>query len=78
MYVSICYEDLLGLFVYQHMVGAERLGAALDVLLEAFDTESADMLTPSLLRRNLLELTGSTLIKKVQTLYAYMSANEML
>ena len=71
-------KELLGLFVYQHMVGAERLGAALDVLLEAFDTESADMLTPSLLRRNLLELTGSTLIKKVQTLYAYMSANEML
>ena len=50
-------EDILGLFVYQHLVGAERLGAALDVLLDAYDTEAAGMLTPSLLRRNLLELS---------------------
>ena len=34
-------EDLLDLFIYQHIVGAERLGAALDVLLDALDIDAA-------------------------------------
>ena len=49
-------EDLLDLFIYQHIVGAERLGAALDVLLDSLDLEAAATPTLSLLRRHLLEL----------------------
>ena len=31
-------EDVLGLLVYEHIVGAERLGAAMDTMLAAFWT----------------------------------------
>ena len=43
-------EAVAALFVYMHIVGAERLGAALDVLLADFDTDDAVIaLTPSVL-----------------------------
>ena len=50
-------EAVSALFIYMHIVGAERLGAALDLLLADFDTDDAVIaLTPSVLRRKLLEL----------------------
>ena len=49
-------DAVAALFVYMHIVGAERLGAALDVLLADFDIDDAALaLTPSVLRRKLLE-----------------------
>ena len=64
-------EDVLALFVYQHMVGAERLGAALDVLLDALDIDNAIILTPSLLRRYLLELGKRLRPANPQTVHRY-------
>ena len=49
-------DDIVDLYVYQYMVGAERLGAALDLLLDKLDMEAFTVLTPLLLRRKLLEL----------------------
>ena len=50
-------EDVLGLLVYEHIVGAERLGAALDTILAALDSTDFGMaVAPSVLRRKLLEL----------------------
>ena len=49
-------QDVVDLYVYQYMVGAERLGSALDLLLDKLDEEASAVLTPSLLRRKLLEL----------------------
>ena len=49
-------DAVAALFVYMHIVGAERLGAALDVLMAYFDIDDAAIaLTPSVLRRKLLE-----------------------
>ena len=48
-------EEVMALFVYMHVVGAERMGAALDVLLEELDIDDTVVLTPSVLRRKLLE-----------------------
>ena len=49
-------EDVLALLVYEYVVGAERLGSALDTLLGDIDDNVAIALTPSVLRRKLLEL----------------------
>ena len=45
------------LLVYEHMIGAERLGAALDLLLSALTNN--EPLTPSVLRRHLLRLAAT-------------------
>ena len=45
------------LLVYEHMIGAERLGAALDLLLGALTNN--EPLTPSVLRRHLLRLAAT-------------------
>ena len=50
-------DDMVDLFVFHYIVGAERLGAALDLLLDQLDVEASAVLTPSLLRRKLLELS---------------------
>ena len=52
-------EDVLALLVYEYVVGAERLGSALDTLLGEIDDNGATALTPSVLRRKLLELGTS-------------------
>ena len=49
-------EDMLDLFVYEYIVGAERLGAALDLLLKSFESDIDTVCTPSVLRRKFLEL----------------------
>ena len=49
-------EDMLDLFVYEYMVGAERLGAALDLLLSSYDSDIDSVVTPSVLRRRFLEI----------------------
>ena len=43
--------------MYEHMIGAERLGAALDLLLSALTIN--EPLTPSVLRRHLLRLAAT-------------------
>ena len=48
-------EEVMALFVYMHVVGAERMGAALDVLLEELDIDDTVVFTASVLRRKLLE-----------------------
>ena len=51
-------EAVKALFVFMYIVGAERLGSALDVLLADLDLDNAVVLTPSVLRRRkLLERT---------------------
>ena len=49
-------DDMLDSFVSHYIVGAERLGSALDVLLDSLDFDASTLVTPSLLRRMLLEL----------------------
>ena len=49
-------DDVVDLYVFHYIVGAERLGTALDLLLDQLDVEASAVLTPSLLRRKLLEL----------------------
>ena len=39
-------EDVLALLVYEYVVGAERLGSALDTLLGEIDDNGATALTP--------------------------------
>ena len=49
-------EDMLDLFVYEYIVGAERLGAAMDLLLSSLEDDIDAAITPSVLRRKFLEL----------------------
>ena len=45
-------EDVLTLFVYEHMVGAERLGTALDMMINEYtDREGYAAVSPSVLQR---------------------------
>ena len=47
-------DEVRNLYLYEHVIGAERLGAALDCLLGSYDTMEPH--TPSVLRRRLLAL----------------------
>ena len=49
-------EAVKALFVYKYIVGAERLGSALDILLSEIYIDDIVLVTPSVLRRKLLEL----------------------
>ena len=49
-------DEVRDLFLYEHTVGAERIGAALDCLLGSYDNMVAH--TPSVLRRRLLALAA--------------------
>ena len=42
-------EDMLGLYVYEYVVGAERLGAAMDLLLSSLEADIDSVVTPVLL-----------------------------
>ena len=50
-------DEVAALFVYEYVVGAERMGAALDTVLAAYDTEVNTPVSPSVLRRKLLLLS---------------------
>ena len=50
-------DEVRELFVYEHVVGAARLGAALDCLLGSYDDTT--ITTPSVLRRRLLALAAA-------------------
>ena len=53
----IPHADVLVLRVYEHMVGASRLGAAIDKLVTAYiEKNGDDVTTPSVVRRCFLEL----------------------
>ena len=53
----IPHADVLVLRVYEHMVGASRLGAAIDKLVTAYiEKNGDDVTTPSVVRRYFLEL----------------------
>ena len=54
---SPCTDDVAILCVYEYMVGAERLGAALDTMLNRLNENEA--ITPSVLRRKMLALAAS-------------------
>ena len=47
-------DEVRNLYLYEYVIGAERLGAALDCLLGSYDTMEPH--TPSVLRRRLLAL----------------------
>ena len=52
----IVSDEVRELYVYEHVVGAARLGAALDCLLGSYDDTT--ITTPSVLRRRLLALAA--------------------
>ena len=53
----ISHADVLALRVYEYMVGASRLGAAIDKLVTAYIEKNGDgVTTPSVVRRYFLEL----------------------
>ena len=65
-------DDVVDLYVFHYIVGAERLGAALDLLLDKLDEEASAVLTPSLLRRKLLKL--GTHMREVNPAFFYRHA----
>ena len=49
-------DEVAPLLIYQYIMGAERMGAALDAVLQAFDSDITTPLSPSVLRRHMLRL----------------------
>ena len=47
-------DEVAELFVYMYVVGAERLGAACDMVLTGYDND--DPVSPSVLRRYFLDI----------------------
>ena len=62
-------DEVRDLFLYEHTVGAERIGAALDCLLGSYDNMVAH--TPSVLRRRLLALAAVLRVEQPGSLLPY-------
>ena len=67
-------DEVAELFVYMYVVGAERLGAACDMVLTGYDND--DPVSPSVLRRYFLDISET--LRAEQPLPFTMTASCLL